>query len=391
MYIVSADSHVDLHWLPPRLFTENASRALKERMPHVQETHEGPRWKTNSGATFGQPAGVGATGRPYRKGMSHRADRMAEAGIYEDGAHGILRLTDPDLRILDQDRDGVCAEVLYGILGASLWLRDVDASAEVARIYNEWLQGFCARHPERLLGLASIPNHTPEMAITEIERVARMGGFRGLDISGGDDTLPLYHPAWERFWEVVEDTGLPVHFHTPGPRVRDTSGFSALDVNRAKAEALANCQYERASLVLREVILGGILEKHPALRLVISEAGIGWIPYVLERMDMNWDDQFRKLLTLKRRPSEYWFDHCHVTYQAEDFGSRVLDAVGVDNVMWASDFPHPDGLWPDSQRFIASQYAHVAPAVKAKVLGGNAARLYGLQQASHNDIALETV
>lgn len=147
---------------------------------------------------------------------------------------------------------------------------------------------------------------------------------------------------------------------------------------------------ERASLVLREVILGGIFEKYPRLRLVISEAGVGWIPYILERMDLNWEDQYRDLLTLKRRPSEYWFEHCHVTYQAETFGSRVLESVGANNVMWASDFPHPDGLWPDSRTFIETQYAHLPMDVKSKVLGTNAARLYGLKEGQH-ETALETV
>lgn len=242
MFIVSADSHIDLHWLPPTLFTDNASVSLKTRMPGVHVTPDGPRWMTAKGANFGMPASVGATGRPYRHGMSHRADRMAMEGIYEDGARGVLRLTDPHLRIKDQDRDGVSAEVIYGLLGASLWIRDIEASVELARIYNDWLVNFCAHYPERLLGLASIPSHTPEIAIEEIERVARNGGIRGLDISGGDESLPLYHPAWDRFWATVEDTGLPVHFHTLGPRVRDTREFSALDINRAKAEALANCQ-----------------------------------------------------------------------------------------------------------------------------------------------------
>ena len=390
MFVVSADSHIDLHWLPRTLFVENASAALRDRMPHVVPTPQGDRWVTRSGVTFGLAAGVGATGKPYVKGTSLRADRMAQAGIYADGARGVLRLSDPDLRIADQDRDGVSAEVLYGMLGAAVWTRDVEATHEIARIYNDWIVGFCSRHPDRLLGLAFIPTHSPDAAAAEIRRVAARGGVRGLDIAGGDCELPLYHAAWDGFWKAVDDSGLPVHFHTLGPRLRDIGGFEALDVNRAKAEALANCQYERASLVLRETVLGGIFEKFPGIRMVLSEAGVGWVPYILERMDLGWEDQYRDLLTLKRRPSEYWFDHCLVTYQAERFGSQVVQFVGEDTMMWASDFPHPDGLWPDSQSFIASQYAHLSPAVKAKIVGGNAARLYGLSHPQKLAEALVT-
>lgn len=380
MYIVSADSHIDTHWLPYTLFTDQASAAMRERMPYVTETPEGLRWVTRRGITFGLAGGVGGMGKPYIKGSSHRADRMAEAGLYRDSARGILRLTDPHLRVKDQDLDGVSAEVIYGILGASLWLQDVEASWEMARIYNDWLVDFCRPYPNRLLGLASIPTHTPEQAAAEIRRVTRNGGIAGLDIAGGvGPQKPLYHPVWKDFWKAVAESGLPVHFHTLGPAPRvDMTGFSPLDIERCKAEGLANCQYERACEVLRETILGGVLHDYPEIRLVLSESGIGWIPYMLERMDLNWEDQYRSRLTLTKKPSEYWAAQCYATYQVEKFGSRVIEDIGADNVMWASDFPHPDGIWPDSQAIIADQYRDLKPASVRKVLSDNAVKLYRL-------------
>jgi len=134
--IISADCHVDLIWLPPDLFTANASAELKERMPHVIDSDEGPLWVSKKGARFGLQNGMGSAGRKYEPGVIHRADRMAATGLYEDGARGIRRLTDPDLRIRDQDLDGVRGEVLYGILGASQRLQDPEAATEVMRIYN---------------------------------------------------------------------------------------------------------------------------------------------------------------------------------------------------------------------------------------------------------------
>src|SRR5262245_24167694 len=113
---ISADCHIDLCWLPPDLFTTNASAALKDRMPYVAEGPDGQkRWKTNKGADLGVMNGMGSAGRKYTPGKIHRSDRMASTGLYEDGNRGIRRLTDPELRVKDQDRDGVQGEVLYGV------------------------------------------------------------------------------------------------------------------------------------------------------------------------------------------------------------------------------------------------------------------------------------
>src|SRR5439155_746770 len=156
--------------------------------------------------------------------------RMAATGLYEDGKRGIRRLTDPELRLKDQERDGVQAEVLYGILGATRRLNDAEAAVELVRIYNEWLAGFCDAHPDRYAGLA-------------------------------------------------------------------------------------------------------------------------WIPYVLDRMDAEWEDQFKDL-SLTMRPSEYWRRQCRATFQSDRIGIKLLDDLGHDTIMWGSDFPHPDGVWPDSSEFI---------------------------------------
>ena len=97
--------------------------------------------------------------------------------------------------------------------------------------------------------------------------------------------------------------------------------------------------------VLLSMIFSGVLERHPTLKVVIGEAGIGWIPYVLNRMDAEWEDQFKEL-DLKMRPSEYWRRQCYATYQTDPIGTKLVDDIGDGNIMWASDFPHPDGIWP---------------------------------------------
>jgi len=373
--IISADCHVDLIWLPPDLFTSNARAELAERMPYVTDSEDGPVWVSKKGARFGLQNGMGSAGRKYEPGVIHRADRMAATGLYEDGRKGIRRLTDPDLRIKDQDLDGVSAEVLYGILGASQRLEDPRAATEVMRIYNDWLAEFCSTHPNRFAGIASIPNHDMAAAVPEVHRVAERGVVRGIEVALTTDMKPLFDPHWNPLWQAASDTGLPVHFHTIGGKKLDTTGMAQLQARQAFAVHITHFQLNMATKLM-EIIYGGALEAYPELRVVIGESGIGWIPYVLDHMDLEWEDQFKDL-TLKMKPSEYWRRQCLATYQSDPVGIRLLDLLGEDNVMWGSDFPHPDGVWPDSREFLERETSGLPDATRRKLVGGNAARLYG--------------
>jgi predicted TIM-barrel fold metal-dependent hydrolase len=130
--------------------------------------------------------------------------------------------------------------------------------------------------------------------------------------------------------------------------------------------------------VLTAVIFGGVLERHPRLRVVLGEAGIGWIPYVLWRMDAEWEDQFKDL-SLTMPPSEYWRRQCWATYQTDPVGLKLLDELGADKIMWGSDFPHPDGVWPDSREYVEREMGHLPADVRHKIVCENAARLYGFR------------
>ena len=189
---ISADCHIDLCWLPPDLFTSSCSAAMKDRMPFVTEGPKGPKWVTKRGPNLGLVNGMGSAGREYVPGKIHRSDRMAATGLYEDGKRGSRRLTDPELRLKDQERDGVQAEVLYGILGATRRLNDAEAAGELVRIYNEWLADFCDTHPVRYAGLACIPNFPVKAAVKEMMRVIKRGSVRGLEIANSHDIV-LWH------------------------------------------------------------------------------------------------------------------------------------------------------------------------------------------------------
>ena len=102
---------------------------------------------------------------------------------------------------------------------------------------------------------------------------------------------------------------------------------------------------------------------------------MSWIPYVLNRMDAEWEDQFKEL-DLKMRPSEYWRRQCYATYQTDPVGIKLVKEIGDGNIMWASDFPHPDGIWPDSQEYIEKELGHLPAATRHKIVCENAAKLY---------------
>jgi uncharacterized protein len=373
---ISADCHVDLIWLPPELFTGNAAPAMRDRMPYVTDGPKGKVWVTKKGASLGNANAMGSAGREYIPGKIHRSDRMASTGLYDDGKKGIRRLTDPDLRIKDQDRDGVQAEVLYGILGTSDRLQDPEAAAEMMRIYNEWLADFCQTHPDRYAGLACIPSLSIDAAVVEIERAAKRGAVRGIEVANSHEMPRLWDPVWEPVWRAADAAGLPVHFHTIGAKRADWSKLPPRVARVAFATHITGFQLHMAD-VLMSLIFAGVLERYPNLKIVIGESGIGWIPYVLDRMDLEWEDQFKDL-ELTMRPSEYWRRQCKATYQSDRIGIALIEELGVETIMWGSDFPHPDGVWPDSQEFIARELGHLPEATRRKVVCENAGRLYGL-------------
>ena len=375
--VISADCHIDLPWLPEDLFVSQASAEMKSRMPFVEEKSDGKYWTSKNGAKFGLVNGRGAAGRRYVPGEIHRSDRMAEQGLYSDGEKGIRRLTTPELRVKDQDIDGVKAEVLYGVLGASGRLDDDEASTEMLRIYNEWLADFCEGYEDRFAGLASIPSHSVDDAVKEIERVAKRGKLKGIEVANSHEMAPLFDPSWEPLWALAEESRLPVHYHTIGPRIDyDFEALAPLQRRQAFAVHITGFQLAM-SKILMELLYGGVLESHPQMKVVIGESGIGWIPYILDHMDLEWEDQFKDL-TLTMRPSEYWRRQCYATYQSDPIGLRLLDILGEENIMWGSDFPHPDGVWPDSREFIDREFEQISNEVRQKIVCDNAANLYRL-------------
>jgi len=372
---ISADCHLDLPWLPPELFVSEARRELKDRMPYVEDGPDGPYWITKAGVNMGLVGGIGSVGGKFVPGQNYRVDVMASTGLYEDGKKGVRRPGDPDQRIKDMDRDGVDAEIIFGILGVASRVRDPEAANEMLRIYNDWLKGFCSHYPDRQIGLACLPYGDIEAAVAEVYRVAKLG-LRGLELSCSWDMEPMWHPMWEPLWKAVNDVQLPLHFHTfptTSPKAREMA--SGQIRRAAQFTGVAGFQMNLINIIAA-IIGAGVLERYPNLRIGLGESGIGWLPYALDRMDFEYEDRFRDLMKLK--PSEYWRRQCRATFQFDRIGAKLVEDIGVETLMWGSDYPHPDGVWPESSKYIAEQFAGLSPEVVHQITCENAGKFYGL-------------
>src|SRR5262250_1324556 len=373
---ISADCHIDMPWIPNDLFTANASAALRERMPYVVDGPDGPHWTCKNGTSFGLVGGVGPGGAKLVPGQNYRVDKMAAVGLYEDGKKGIRRPTDPHLRVKDMEMDGVQAEVIFGILGAATRLNDHEAAKEMFRIYNDWLVDFCRHYPDRQIGLACLPYGDIDAAVAEIYRVAKMG-LRGLELSCSWDMEPMWHPSWEPLWQAVNEVNLPLHFHTfpsVSPALREK--YTGLTQRALTYSGLCMFQITLAN-ILTSLMGKAVFERYPNIRVVFGESGIGWIPYVIDRMDFEYKDQYQDI-PLKKMPSEYWRNQCRATFQYDRVGTKLIEDMGVETLMWGSDFPHPDGVWPESKKYIDEQFAHLPAEVTRKMTCENAGKFYGL-------------
>lgn len=394
--IISGDGHIDLPWLPADLFVTNAPARLKGRMPHVEDTVEGKRWYMQGRPLAWVAAAVPESSwEPYIPGQSRRLDRMEQFGFFSDGQKGIFRPTNPALRLKDQETDGVSGEVIYGILGLEGWLTpnnsldatgrellvtehnatDPEAVSLVYEIYNRWVAEFCKDAGGRFAGLACLSGHDPRVACQQLREAADIG-LRGAELNVSSTVEPIYHQDWDILWATAAECGMPISFHTLGltprlPKETDKHQY------RSVSDGLSYTLFQLSGAeFLSSIIFSGACDRHPDFKFVLGECGIGWIPYILHRMDEEYENHaFNIGLSLK--PSEFWHRQGYSTFQNEFLTEELVSRVGEDNIIWGSDYPHPDGIWPDSREFIQDNLGHLHGEVIKKVVYKNAANLYG--------------
>ncbi|HYS18514.1 MAG TPA: amidohydrolase family protein, partial [Candidatus Binatia bacterium] len=213
--IISADCHIDMTWMPGDLWVKNAPAKFRDRVPQVRQTDDGPRWFAE-GKELGVYGGLGFGFDRVQRGFSKHVERMFDVGFYEGGPHP----TTPDLRLKDQDLDGIDAEVMYGILGIGLRMQDRELIQAVYEVYNSWAADFCKTNPRRFVGLACIPNHDPAAAAKELRRAAALG-LKGADFAVSTAEFPIWHGAWDPLWEAAQECRMAISFHTTGYPVRE--------------------------------------------------------------------------------------------------------------------------------------------------------------------------
>jgi predicted TIM-barrel fold metal-dependent hydrolase len=291
---------------------------------------------------------------------------ITRAGIEDDG----LRASNPTLRLQDMDRDGVYASVIYGPNLFGMPIADPLLKAAVLAAYADWGSEFNQHAPDRLAVLPVLPTHAPDAAVAELQRVAKLG-HRGAIISPFE--FRCTDPQWEPLWAAAEDTGLPISFHIGHgtSQVRVAPGSWEL----AAFSAVGPMQLDEP---LAMMIYSGVLERHPKMRLVLAESGIGWLPYFVRRMDQAGEKHIPKAkdYQLKAKPSEIFARQVIATFEEEPLGPTLIPLLGADNFMWASDYPHPDSTFPNSRAAIAEAFAGLDATVVRKITADNCARLY---------------
>jgi predicted TIM-barrel fold metal-dependent hydrolase len=380
--VIDADSHMtERH----DLFTERAPKGYEDRVPHVERIDGQEMWVIE-GTTFGR-AGSGGT-----------IDHDNKKHPWVDSQGGPWGITDvhpaawdPTARLRLMDQLGIDAQVLYpnsiGLGGHHFWKSVHDRTVQMlcVQLYNDAMAEIQAESSNRLLPMAIMPAWNIPACVQEATRCAELG-YRGVNMtpdpqdSGSPD---LGNPAWDPFWEVCADRNLPVHFHIGASHTAwayfGTTYWPSQN-DYVKTAIGGASLFQNNSRLLLNSAFSGMFDRYPDLKMVSVESGIGWVPFMLEAMDYeleeNAPDWFHKL---EKLPSEYFRDNWYATFWFEHGAGdlqHLIDNVGEDNVLFETDFPHPTCLHPNPLEIVREKIAALRPETQRKVMGGNAAALY---------------
>ena len=313
---------------------------------------------------------IGAVGA--RQGVV-AADTMA----YKDGMPGGF---DPHKRIPDMDADGIDAAFLYPSLGLfSGAIHDPELAAATCRAYNRWLADYCKPYPERLFGVAMLPMQSVDLAIEEMRHAREQLGMRGgfLRPNPYHGKKMLSDPMYEPFWAMAEALDFSIGFHEGSTNAMPTVGVDRFEDDRAARHMISHTM--EMMLAALGVIWGGVVDRHPRLRVAFLESGGGWIAPWLDRMDRHFDDLGFNETAPKTRPTELFQRNCWISFEPVESSIAVLaDYIGPHKIMWATDYPHPDGFFPGAPKMVEKQLAGLSAATRSAVMAGGAKAFYGL-------------
>jgi uncharacterized protein len=366
--LVSADSHVKMtheqvrSHLPQRLHQsyDEATQSYEQRMAQ----------------------GAGATNRSGATGNVQREETAGSKAGGIAAANNVFDRPgywDPVERLKDMDTDGVDIEVLYSEVSAFRYLRDVkDGVTETVQAFNNTLFEFASTDPRRLIVSYQIPIHDVDVAAAEVQRVAELGGKSlQLPVFPAEFGLPdYYHERYEPLFSAIQEVNMPICCHIGLKTSLDELAARDPTPNKGVMVPLTPLMTAEAFGMW---IMGGVLERHPELKVVFVEPGLGWVPWWLETADDMAMRQGYRFPAISRRPSEYFRRNIALTFIDEHYGvNRSLDLLGVHNVMWSSDYPHPVTSWPHSRKIVDDLFVDLSDADRELVTSGNACRVWHL-------------
>ncbi len=379
--VIDADTHLtERH----DLWTSRAPAGMRDRMPHVAQVDGQATWVVE-GEVLGRAGAGGVVDKDNHKGRSFEA-------LYEweiDRIHAAAY--DPVARVELMDETGIWAQIIFpnvvGLGGQNIAeaVKDVPFRLRCLQIYNDANAEMQANAGNRLLPMAILPAWDVDACVAEAQR-AKTLGMRGVNITsdpqdqGGPD---LANRAWDPLWEVCADLELPVHFHI-GASLTTMTFFGNYpwpshddDTQLAIGGTLLFIGNGR---VVVNIICSGMLDRYPALKVVSVESGAGWVPFILEALDYEMAENAPRLREqLSLSPSEFFKRQIYATMWFERTDLRALvGAVGEDNILFETDFPHPTCLYPDPVASANDNMRELSVTARNKILGGNAARLYHL-------------
>lgn len=364
MQIISADSHFVE---PPEMWGERIDPAYRDRAPRVVDELDGRK-----GAYLVCEGIVPASGGGYFAAGTTPEELPDVLARGYDAVPPHVR--DPRARIAEQQRDGVVAEVLYSSYGMQLFhLEDAGLRDACFRAFNDWAADYCSEDPTRLIGTGLVALDDIPSAVAELGRIAAKG-LRGAMIWAEPPVdRPYSHPDYEPFWAAAQDLDMKMSLHSL------TSRREGSDPGKGDMLFRAVILYQEVARTISDLILHGVCEKFPRLEFVSAENEITWLPFHLWRMDQLFD----KLHTmsdvkLSMRPSEYFNRQMYATFIEDTMFTNTVGTMGVDNIMWSSDFPHLASTFPRSREFIADKLGGLSEVDRLKIVRDNVARLYDI-------------
>jgi predicted TIM-barrel fold metal-dependent hydrolase len=382
LFVVDADSH----WSEPAdLFTKRAPERYRDRVPRVEEVDGQPMWVFD-GHVVGRFSAAGVIGRDGRKESAHKALFEWTTDDVHVGAY------DPKVRLGVLDECGIDAQIIFpstiGLGGQDLGLADDPALTRLAvEIYNDAMAEIQEESGNRLLPLPLMPAWDVDACVAEAKRTFALGA-RGVNMTSDPQDLgapDLANRAWDPLWETCAELRLPVHFHigasvtgmafygkypwdSHGPDTKLAIGGTLLFIGNAR--------------VVTNLILSGMFDRHPDLKMVSVESGVGWIPFILETLDYEMAENAPdELALLAKPPSEYFRSNLYATFWFENNRNKLpdlIEAVGEDNILFETDFPHPTCMYPDPLGTVADKMATLPEGTRRKIMGENARKLYRL-------------